>query len=388
MLSRRQMLAMLAAAGGAAAMGLPGAARASAEGPPHLVVVMLRGGLDGLHALVPHGDPAYRSARGALALPAESILDLDGTFGLHPALSPIHSWFGEGQLLPMHAMGLPYRERSHFDAQDVLDNGTARPNGARDGWLNRALGSLSGASGVAVGRTVPLVLRGAAPVLAIDPSRNRAAHPSLMDDLDALYASDGALAGAMAGARRSMSLLPDVAQRGSRKGLGPRAVGTLAKACTAPGGPTAVVVDVGGWDTHANQGVARGSLANRLSALAEGLVAIRGALGPAWGRTVVLVVTEFGRTVAVNGTQGTDHGVGSAGFLLGGALAGGEVLTDWPGLHKRALLEGRDLRPTTDLRAVFAGLLRDHLGVDRRGLQAAFPGFDARGAMDGLIREG
>lgn len=388
MLDRRQVLGLLGAAGSLAALGLPLGAGAATSGPPRLVVVLLRGGLDGVHAVVPHGDPAYTSARGALALAPSDVLDLDGTFGLHPSLSPIHPWFSAGELLPLHALGLPYQERSHFDAQEVLDTGARAPGAARDGWLNRAIAALPGAAAISVGPTVPLVLRGPAPIFSVNPQRTRGAHDSLLDALEGLYASDPALAGALAAGRQSLALLPDDRVAGGGRDLGARAVHAMASATLHPEGPTAVVVEVGGWDTHAQQGGARGQLANRLGALAEGLVGLRAELGAAWDRTVVFVLTEFGRTISANGTGGTDHGVGSAGLLLGGAVAGGRVLADWPGLARRQLLAGRDLRPTQDVRGIIGGILRDHLRLDGAGWRAALPGLDERAAVDGLIRGG
>jgi len=389
---RRHVLGLLGAAGALAALGLPTGARAGARsGPPRLIVILLRGGLDGLHAVVPHGDPAYAESRGQLALQPSDVLDLDGTFGLHPALAPLHPWFAEGDLLPMHALGLPYQQRSHFDAQDVLDSGTAAPGERRDGWLNRALAHKPRSTGVALGDTVPLVLRGDASVYALDPRRTRGAHGDLLDALQDLYAGpagDAELLGALQAGRASLELLPDTPSTGRGRGLSGRVAQTLSSVALHPTGPTAISVELGGWDTHQGQGGVRGQLANRLSDLAAGLVALRRGLGAAWSETAVVVLTEFGRTVAPNGTGGTDHGVGSAGLLLGGAVAGGRVLADWPGLAERERLDKRDLRPTTDVRAVLAGVLGPHLGLGRSALAQVFPGLRARSAVDGLMRDG
>lgn len=385
-MNRRELLTLLGAAGALAALGTP--SLASPTAPPRLVVILLRGGLDGLHAVVPHGDPAYADARGALAIPTDQLAGLDGMFGLHPALSALAPWFAEGQLLPLHALGLPYQERSHFDAQDVLDNGAAGPGVRRDGWLNRALAHAPGSSGIALGETVPLLLRGPHPVNALDPRRTRSAHADLLDALEELYASDPPLLDALHAGRSSLALLPDTPATGGGRGLEGRVAQTLSTVTTHPGGATAVSVELGGWDSHARQGGVSGSLAGRLSDLAAGLVALRAGLGEAWAQTAVVVLTEFGRTVAPNGTGGTDHGVGSAGLLLGGAVNGGRVLADWPGLSPKERLEGRDLRPTTDVRAVLAGVLGPHLGLSRRALGEVFPGFDVRHAVDGLMRDG
>ncbi len=387
MMHRRAFLAALGAAGAlAATAGLPAGARASVGGSPRLVVVVLRGGLDGLHALVPHGDPAYATARQGLALPREALHDLDGTFGLHPALAPLAPWYAEGCLLPVHAVGVPYRDRSHFDAQDVLEGGGDRPGILRDGWLGRGLAHRPGSVGLALGRTVPHVLRGPVGARALDPGRRRGAHADLLDALAGLYGADPAFAGALRSGRASLALLPDEAVRGEGGALGPRGAHVLGAVDRQVEGPVAVTVEAGGWDTHARQGTTDGVLARRLGALAEGLVALRQGLGPAWDRTAVVVVTEFGRTIRPNGTGGTDHGVGGAAFLAGGAVAGGRGLADWPGLGEGQRLDGRDLRPTLDVRDLLAGVLADHLGLGRPGLQAAFPGRGGSRRVRGLIR--
>lgn len=384
MWTRRDLLGVLGATAGLAALGLPGPAHAAADAP-RLVVVVLRGGLDGLAMLVPHGDPHYARARGGLALDPATVRDLDGTFGLHPALAPIHGWFDEGHLLPLHAVGLPYRERSHFDAQEVLENGTAKPGGARDGWMNRAVLQRPEATAVAIGPRVPLILQGQALVHAVNPRRDRAAHASFLDAVGDLYADDAELSAALASGRESLALLPEEGAQGRGRGLDPRVASVLAGVADRPAAASLVSVDVGGWDTHAGQGTERGGLAARLRALAQGLAALRGALGPAWDHTAVVVVTEFGRTVTGNGTGGSDHGVGGAALLAGGAIRGGRVLADWPGLSRPALLDGRDLRPTTDLRQLFAGLLQDHIGLRPAELARVFPG-SAPPPLAGLTR--
>ncbi len=334
------------------------------------VLVILRGGMDGLAAVPPYGDRFYRQIRGGLAfddpLRGNGMADLDGFFGLHPALAPIAPWYRAGELLPIHAVATPYRERSHFDGQNLLENGTDRPRGADDGWLNRAIGLLDGGErrlGLAVGQTVPLVLRGDTPVASWSPAVLPEADGAFLDRLAVMYQDDSVFGPLLAEAV-SVDAMADSALGGtSRRGraqaadLARVAGGMLA----APDGPRIAVLEVSGWDTHAGQGVETGRLARSLTSLANGLTELRAALGPAWHETVVAVVTEFGRTAMPNGTGGTDHGTAGAALLAGGRIAGGRVLTDWPGLGTSDLYEGRDLAPTLDLRSVFKAVLQEHL---------------------------
>jgi uncharacterized protein (DUF1501 family) len=319
------------------------------------------------------------------------VLDLDGVFGLHPALAPIHGWFGEGGLLPVHAVATPYRDRSHFDAQDLLENGTPRPHGAADGWLNRALAFLEADGsrlGLAVGTAVPLVLRGEVPVAAWSPPVIPAAEPDFLERVAVLWRGDAALAGlleeAMAGADLSGRAMGDLPRGRGRQGL---AMATAAGRLLAePEGPRIAVLELGGWDTHAGQGTVRGRMAAPLAGLAAALAALREALGPAWALTAGAAVTEFGRTVVPNGTGGTDHGTAGAALVFGGAVAGGRVLARWPGLGDRDLLEGRDLAPTQDLRAILAALLIQHARLPEHALATVFPGL-ASALGERLARE-
>ena len=390
---RRQWLRGLAAAGlGAplAGLSLAGAAR---PGGPRLVLVLLRGGLDGLSLVPALGDPAFADARGALGRFATPALALDGLLALHPALGGLHKLYGQQELLVVHATGLPYRDRSHFDAQQVLESGGQRPFALDTGWLGRALAEGS-AKGLALQTAVPLVLRGHADIDTWAPSVRSDPAPDLVARLERLYASDPALSQALARARdlrldgsmasagmASTGMPPPtppaaglLAAEASAAPLAPGRALVLAMARQAgkflaqPDGPQAAVLSLGGWDTHANQAGDSGPLVNNLGTLEAALLALRSELiAPAaadtWRRTVVLVVTEFGRTVAINGTQGTDHGSGGAALVLGGAVRGGRVIADWPGLASAQRHEGRDLRVTTDLRAVFRSVLIDHLGL-------------------------
>ena len=351
------------------------------------VFVLLRGGMDGLSAVPAVGDPEFAAARGALAQFAAPVLALDGTFALHPQLGQLHAMYGRGELAVVQAVGLAYRERSHFDAQQVLESGGVRPFEIATGWLGRAL-ARSGAKSLALNTTVPLVLRGPGVVDTWSPSTLPDPSADLVARLERMYAGDRELATALARAqalRFDTAMPAEVAASsamggGARNGnftlLAQRAAEFLAQ----PGGPQVAVLELGGWDTHANQGNPNGPLANNLRQLDAGLAALREGLLPSgtWGRTVVVVATEFGREVAINGTLGTDHGTGGAAFVLGGAVKGGRVLADWPGLARSQRFEGRDLRTTTDLRAVLKGVLSDHLQVTGQALDSeVFPGSEA-----------
>ena len=371
-LTRRSLLGTTAAAGLSAFGGRLALADAVTE--RRFVLVILRGGMDGLAAVVPYGDRHYRATRGELALDdpmrGSGMADLDGFFALHPALDPLAPWYRSGELLPVHAVATPYRERSHFDGQDLLENGTDRPRGAHDGWLNRTIGLLDGGErrlGLSIGQTVPLVLRGDTPVASWAPAMLPEADEAFLDRLAMLYRDDTLfgplLAEAVSADAMADSALAGMDRRGSgRGGANPSALARVAGGMlAAPDGPRIAVLEVGGWDTHAGQGTENGRLARSLTGLAEGLETLRDALGAAWPDTVVAVVTEFGRTAAANGTGGTDHGTGAAALLAGGRVAGGRVLADWPGLATGRLYEGRDLAPTLDLRSVMASILHEHL---------------------------
>lgn len=361
-----------------------------------LVTVILRGGLDGLWALPPHGDPDYGRIRAELGPGApgtrNGALELDGTFGLHPDLRWLHGRWQAGELLPVHAVATPYRRRSHFDAQNVLEIGAARPDRTGNGWLNRVLSTLGSEAvepgseaAVAVGTSVPLLLRGRAPVAAWSMDGLPDPDGDTLARLQALYAGDDFL-----GPRLEAALAADAMAGSSAAGEGgihgrrePELARAAGRMLAHGDGPRIATLDFDGWDSHAAQDAMRW----RLRLLDQALSALHEGLGPAWSRTVVMVVTEFGRTVAPNGTGGTDHGTAGAAFLLGGAVRGGRVLADWPSLAPAALREGRDLRPTLDLRAVFKGILADHLRVPERQLaRSVFPDSEGVTPVRDLVR--
>ncbi|MGG5808611.1 DUF1501 domain-containing protein [Falsiroseomonas sp. CW058] len=383
---------LLLGLGASLVIGRTRAAFAQLPGERRLVVVILRGAMDGLHVVQPYGDPDFAALRGPLAMPEPGAeggtLDLGGRYGLHPAFAGLHALYRDGEALLLHAVAGPYRSRSHFEAQDLLEGGAE--GRLTSGWLNRAIQALpnppEARAGIAIGTGVPLLLRGTAPVGAYAPPGLDRPSAELMHRIAALQAEEPRLARSFAEGMRSrgftMATLGQPANDPDR-GAFPRLAAAAGRLLAERGGPRVAALEIGGWDTHAAQ-------ANRIlgpaRALDAGLVELKAALGGHWARTVVMVVTEFGRTARVNGNQGTDHGTAGVAFLLGGAVAGGRVVADWPGLARDRLLEGRDLQPTADLRSAAKGLLRDHLRLPDRAVAQAFPGSDEAPAMRGLLR--
>jgi len=400
MLTRRQTLQGLVAstALGAAPVRLSFAAAGT---DARFVVVLLRGGMDGLAAVAPYGERAYRQQRGELALPSPGepggLHDLDGQFGLHPALETLAPLYGRGELAIAHAVGIPYRDRSHFDAQNVLENGTDKPHSTADGWLNRAIATLpSGAtpSGLAVGATAALMMRGDARYTTYAPQRLPDIGGDFVARLKNMYTQDDELARVLDEAIKAKAMRQDVlgkqrdmAGTGGGAAVYREAFGAAGKLLGDHNGPRVAILDADGWDTHAFQGTTQGTLATQMSYLNEGLASLRDGLGEAWRHSIIVVVSEFGRTAAINGTKGTDHGTGGVALLLGGAVAGGRIVTPWPGMATHNLYEGRDLAPATDIRAVFKGVLRDHLGIAEGHIEdVVFPNSRGVTAVTGLTR--
>ncbi|HZT28088.1 MAG TPA: DUF1501 domain-containing protein [Pseudolabrys sp.] len=388
---------------------LPRAARAEGR-DPRLLVVVLRGALDGLAAVAPVGDPDWIGLRGDNALTLDSepkALPLDGFFALNPAMPNLHRMYQAGTATVVHAVASPYRERSHFDGQDVLESGFVKPGAADSGWLNRALASLQPAARVgskdafAVGPVTPLVVRGNAPVLSWTPPKlPPAGDDTVMRVLDLYRHTDPTLARALEERVDLAAIARDGGLDMQPKKSGPmpqvrgaairnyfsESAGAAAKFMARADGPRVGALAFDGWDTHAAEGAANGRLALLLGALDGALGSIESGIGDAWKETAVVVITEFGRTARINGTEGTDHGTATVALLAGGALKGGRVIADWPGLSAAKLYQDRDLKPTTDLRAVLKGLLRDHLRVDERALASAvFPGSERVKAANGLV---
>ncbi|HEY2344403.1 MAG TPA: DUF1501 domain-containing protein [Xanthomonadaceae bacterium] len=422
MTTRRELLKAMAV--GAVTLTLwPRAAwSSSSSAPPLLLVVMLRGGLDGLHALPPIGDNAWGALRGSLPFaPGDNNakpIAIDRDFALHPSLPYAAELYRQKAFMPVVAIAPPYQGRSHFEAQDCVENGSARPSGAQDGWMNRCVASLRGEEGLALATAMPLIMRGPAKVSTWSPPLPTGIDPNLVQRLDTLYAEDPQLADAWsravaeshddatldvdatmavnaaaanAAATNTASadkanaravFNPGKAQVANGGGL-PAMMAAAGKFMARGNGPQIAFVEDTGWDTHAAE-VA--TLQRKLGQLDAGLKGYREAMGAAWDRAAVVIVTEFGRTAKINGTGGTDHGTGGVAFLAGGAIAGGRIAGRWPGLSSQDLNEGRDVQATTDMRALFKGVLGDHLGVARDTLDArVFPDSVAVSPMEGLL---
>jgi uncharacterized protein (DUF1501 family) len=381
---------------------------ASAEGrDPRFISIVLRGALDGLAAVAPLGDPAYEAARKAMVLSMDGPhppIPLDGFFALNPRMPCLGRLFASGEALLVHAVASPYRGRSHFDGQDVLESGAPGTGQTESGWLNRVIGALPrgdriGIEGLALGADVPLIMRGPAPVATMLPPGFRAAPQDTRDRLLDLYRhTDPLLESRLAEAiELDEQLGGDTGRRAlDAEGSGEtnpqmrvfRAAGASAgRLMSKPEGPRVGAISFVGWDTHASEGPIGGRLGGLLAALDQAIDGLHDELKPVWRDVVIVVTTEFGRTVLMNNSAGTDHGIASVAFVLGGAVEGGRVLTDWPGLTTPALYDGRDLMPTTDLRAVLGGVLADHLGLPRQTLASdIFPGTSDLKPIQGLLR--
>jgi uncharacterized protein (DUF1501 family) len=381
---------------------------AFAEGrDPRFLAIILRGALDGLATVAPVGDPNWIALRGEQALTLAgktSAMKLDDFFALNPAMPNLHRMFRSGEAIIVHACATPYRERSHFDGQDLLESGLPKAGPSDSGWLNRALAGLEpggrinpkGSRVFAVGPVTPLIARGPAPVLSWSPQRIMPASEDTVTRLLELYRhSDTKLASVLED-NSKMTAMEQFGGTGmaQKPRPGPAqarayfsdAAGNAARFLAQPEGPRVGALALDGWDTHVNEGIAQGRLSQLLAALDDALNAIKINMGSAWSETVVALATEFGRTAHINGTDGTDHGTATTALLVGGALKGGRVIADWPGLKPADLYQSRDLKPTTDLRAVLKGVLKDHLRVYDRGLATnVFPGSDSVKPMPGLV---
>jgi uncharacterized protein (DUF1501 family) len=398
---RRDFLGCSAAAGGLALLSLGSDAWAlqnPAAAQDRLVVVFLRGAVDGLNVVVPYADQDYYALRPniGIARPGQTGggLELDGRFALHPALDSLMPLWKERSLAFVHASGSPDESRSHFEAQAYMETGTPGVKRTPDGWMNRALAASPGkhapTEAVNFGKTLPKILQGAMPVASISTSeygggRQQAAPP--VDAVtgaifDRMYAGADAISIAYREGREAQTqLMSDLTRDMTEAAAGaPSARGfpeDAAKLCQLmKQDPTIELAFFGlsGWDTHVRQGGAEGQLANHLKPLGQGLAHLRAGLGDTYGRTVVLVISEFGRTARENGNGGTDHGHGNAMWVMGGPVNGGKVYGRWPGLAEDELHEGRDLAVTTDFRSVLGHALQSHLKVSPQRLADVFPG--------------
>ncbi len=402
--SRREML--LASGTLFAWAYLPKAAHAENRDPRFLAII-LRGALDGLATVAPIGDPDWVALRGDNALTLSSkvpALKLNDFFALNPAMPNLHRMFQANEAIIVHACATPYRERSHFDGQDLLESGLPKVTPSDSGWLNRALATLAPGGRVnpkdsrifAVGPVTPLIARGPAPILSWAPQQAMPASEDTMTRLLGLYRHNDVKLAAVLEDNSKLSAIEHAGDMTGGAAKKPRpaqarsyfseAAGNAAKFLAQADGPRVGALALDGWDTHVNEGITSGRLSQLLGSLDEALAAVKSNMGPAWKDTIVVLATEFGRTARINGTDGTDHGTATVSLLAGGALKGGRVIADWPGLKTASLYEGRDLKPTTDLRAVIKGVLKDHLRADDRALgQSVFPGSDAVKPMAGLV---
>ncbi len=375
--------------GGLATFAIPQISFAQVRQPGRFVFVLLRGGFDGLAAVVPYGDPSYPQLRAGFAFDEAELFALNGTFGLAPGLAPLRELWQANQLVPLHAMAIPYRTRSHFDGQAILETGIDRPVGSSDGWMNRLLQVMAGQrSGIAIAAGMPRSLSGSFEVQTWSPTQLGAVDDAYLQRLGTLYRSDKALYGRFEAAVQQQDIVGEepMARGNARRGGIAPLMQAAAKILRQDGGPNIAAMEFSGWDTHANQGLAGGALDRLLGQLAEGLMAFRADMGPAWANTTVVVMTEFGRTARANGTRGTDHGTAGAGFLIGPQVARATVFADWPGLDERSLFEGRDLKPTLDVRAVLKAAIAGAFDLTKAQTDRVFPNSPEIKAVYDLMR--
>lgn len=384
-LDRRSLLAGSLALG-AGTLALPRLAFAQGSGSRNLLFVLLRGAADGMAMLAPVGDPGFEALRGATLADYEGTPRIGSFFAVHTALAEVGAAAQSGEALFVHAAATAYRERSHFDGQNLLETGGTAPYGVHDGWLNRLAALLNEGApaplrALAIAPSVPLALRGEAPVSNYAPSALPAASEDLLTRISQLYADDSELGPLWARALETKAMAQDDGLKNLRDAS---AAGELAASLMRDAGGARIgMIELSGWDTHANQ---RGAFARSARGLDALLGAYKAGMGAAWADTLVVVATEFGRTARLNGTGGTDHGTAGAAFLMGGAVRGGRVIADWPGLAERQLFEGRDLAPTTALETVLAGAIAEHLRLDPGvAMTQMFPGRSAK-PLSGFMR--
>jgi uncharacterized protein (DUF1501 family) len=382
---------------------------ARADGPPkRMIVVMLRGAVDGLNVVVPYGEAAYYEARPTIAIQKPDTdtgaLALDGHFGLHPALAPLMAMWNDKKLAFIHASGSPDPSRSHFDAQLFIENGTPGRATTPDGWMNRLLAALPGpkspTDALSVGPTLPYIFKGQEAVANLPLGAKAAApmaidRPEIASAFDKLYDGNDKQSEAYRQGRAARTqLVADMssqeqimADNGAPPAEGfPAIAGRLAQLVAQDRHIRLAFVSLGGWDTHARQGNDKGQLAGNLKALGDGLAALQQGLGQDWNDTVLAVVSEFGRTVHENGNGGTDHGHGNAIWMMGGPVKGGKIYGQWPGLGAAQLYQGRDLAVTTDYRHPLAAIIERHLRLDDKALAKIFPGMpSARGDFADIL---
>jgi uncharacterized protein (DUF1501 family) len=371
--------------GAAALLAAPRVLFAQAATERRFIFVIQRGAADGLNTVIPYAEPAYANLRGALAIAPADALKLDGTFALHPSLVNLRELYTAGQASFFHAVASPYRDRSHFDGQNVLETGGNAPYQVKDGWMNRLVGLLPRTSkeAIAFSPAIPLALRGAAEVTSYAPSALPQANDELLMRVEQLYARDAQLHALWSSALEARGMAGGSGAGAGRQDpatLGRMAAGFLAR----PDGPRIAMIETSGWDTHSGQAA---RLANQLKGLDGMIAGLHEGLGPVWAQTVIVVATEFGRTVAANGTGGTDHGTGAVAMLAGGAVQGGRIVADWPGLAPANLYEGRDLKPTLALDSLVAAVCAESFDVEPRRLtKVLFPNAAPAKSLGRLLR--
>ena len=372
--------------GGIATFALPTISFAQVKQSGRFVFVLLRGGFDGLAAVVPYGDPSYQGLRSGFAYQESELTVLNDLFGLAPGLAPLRELWQADELVTLHAMAIPYRTRSHFDGQAILETGIDRPVGSSDGWLNRLLQVMSGTrAGIAIAAGMPRSMTGSFEVQTWSPTQLGAVDDAYLQRLGTLYRTDKALYGRFEAAVQQQDIVGEepMARGNARRGGVAPLMQAAAKILRQDGGPNIAAVEFSGWDTHANQGLAGGALDRLLGQLAEGLVSFRTAMGDAWSNTTVVVMTEFGRTARPNGTRGTDHGTAGAGFLIGPNVKRATAYADWPGLDDQSLFERRDLKPTLDVRSVLKASIASTFDLTKAQTDRVFPGSpEVRGVYD------
>ena len=375
--------------GGLATFALPRVTFAQVPHRGRLVFILLRGGFDGLAAAVPFGDPRYEALRGSLAFQESDLVPLDDTFGLAPGLAPLKELWDANEIAVLHAMAIPFRTRSHFDGQAILETGLDRPVGSSDGWLNRLLGVMPGhRAGIAIAAGLPRSMTGSFDVQTWSPAQLGTVDDEYLERLAVLYRADRVLHARFEAAVQQQDTVGEEpgAGRGARGGGVAPLMRAASRILRQDGGPNIAAMEFSGWDTHANQGLAGGALDRLLGQLAAGLLEFRTEMGGAWSTTTVVVMTEFGRTARPNGTRGTDHGTAGAGFLIGPGVARATVFSDWPGLSDAALFEARDLRPTLDTRAVLKAAIAGTFDLTAAQANRVFPGSDGVPGAYGLMK--
>lgn len=379
-MNRRDFLRFAAASG--ALFTLPSISFAAANTDRRFIFIIQRGAADGLNTVIPYADPAYAKLRGELAIPLAESTKLDGTFALHASLAETAKLYSAGQALFVHAVASPYRDRSHFDAQNVLETGGNTAYQLKDGWMNRLLAQLPKAQheAIAFAATIPMALRGNMAVSSYAASRLPEASDDLMLRVSQLYAEDAQLSSIWQAALDANNMTDSASTGQDPTSLGKLAASFLVQA----NGPRIAMIETGGWDTHSAQAA---RLSRQLKSLDQLIAALKNGLGDTWQKTTIVVATEFGRTAAANGTGGTDHGTASAAMILGGDVKGGRVIADWPGLSASNLYENRDLKPTTNLNTLFASVAGASFGLDSTLLaQKLFTGSAQGKIQDGLIK--